>query len=86
MTQPDGLGFQIFDEKVMGGSLAGTSVNNFKEALTDGYIQTAGSIGELAKLMGIDPTALAVTIARYNKDSVGGLDSQFGRKKPPRER
>jgi fumarate reductase flavoprotein subunit len=86
MTQPDGLGFQIFDEKVMGGSLAGTSVNNFKEALADGYIQTAGSIGELAKLMGIDPTALAVTIARYNKDSVGGLDSQFGRKKPPRER
>jgi fumarate reductase flavoprotein subunit len=80
MTQPDGLGFQIFDEKVMGGSLAGTSVNNFKEALTDGYIQTAGSIGELAKLMGIDPTALEVTIARYNKDAVGGLDSQFGRK------
>ena len=86
MTQPDGLGFQIFDEKVMGGSLAGTSVNNFKEALADGYIQTAGSIGELAKLMGIDPTALEVTIARYNKDAVGGLDSQFGRKKPPRER
>jgi fumarate reductase flavoprotein subunit len=80
MTQPDGLGFQIFDEKVMSGSLAGTSVNNFKEALADGYIQTAGSIGELAKLMGIDPTALEVTIARYNKDAVSGLDSQFGRK------
>jgi fumarate reductase flavoprotein subunit len=80
MTQPDGLGFQIFDEKVMGGSLAGTSVNNFKEALADGYIQTAGSIGELAKLMGIDPTALEATIARYNKDAVSGLDSQFGRR------
>jgi fumarate reductase flavoprotein subunit len=80
MTQPDGLGFQIFDEKVMSGSLAGTSVNNFKEALADGYIQTAGSIGELAKLMRIDPTALEATIARYNKDAVSGLDSQFGRR------
>jgi len=35
MTQLDGIGFQIFDEKVMSGSLAGTSVNNFKEALAD---------------------------------------------------
>jgi fumarate reductase flavoprotein subunit len=80
MTQPDGLGFQIFDEKVMSGSLAGTSVNNFKEALADGYIQTAGSIGELAKLMRLDATALETTIARYNKDAVTGLDNQFGRK------
>jgi flavocytochrome c len=80
MTQPDGLGFQIFDEKVMSGSRAGTSVNNFKEALADGYIQTAGSIGELAKLMGLDSTTLETTIERYNKDAVSGLDSQFGRK------
>ena len=80
MTQPDGLGFQIFDEKVMSGSLAGTSVNNFKEALADGYIQAAGSIGELARLMRIDSTALEATVARYNNDAASGLDSQFGRK------
>jgi len=80
MTQPDGLGFQIFDEKVMSGSLAGTSVNNFREALADGYIQTAGSIGQLAKLMEIDSKNLETTIERYNKDAVSGVDSQFGRK------
>jgi fumarate reductase flavoprotein subunit len=78
MTQPDRLGFRIFDDKVVSGSLAGTSVNNFKEALADGYIQAAGSIGELAKLMGLDSRTL--TIERYNKDAVSGLDSQFGRK------
>ena len=80
MTQLDGIGFQIFDEKVMSGSLAGTSVNNFKEALADGYIQTAGSIGQLAKLMEIDSKNLETTIERYNKDAVSALDSQFGRK------
>ena len=80
MAQPDGLGFQIFDQKVMSGSLASTSVNNFKEALTDGYIQTAGSIGQLAKLMEIESKNLETTIERYNKDAVTGLDSQFGRK------
>jgi fumarate reductase flavoprotein subunit len=80
MTQPDGLGFQIFDEMVMSGSLAGTSVNNFKEALAEGYIQAAGSIGELAKLMRIDSTALEATVAHYNSDAASGLDSTFGRK------
>jgi fumarate reductase flavoprotein subunit len=80
MAQPDGLGFQIFDEKLMAGSADDTSVNNYKEGLIGGYIQSAGSIAELAKLMGLDPTVLEATVERYNKDAENGVDTQFDRK------
>lgn len=81
MKQPDGLGFQIFDQKVMDGSGADTSVNNFKDALANGYIRTAGTIAELARSMNLDPAKVEASVAQYNKDArESGVDSQFGRK------
>ena len=59
MSQPQGLAFQIFDEKV-------------KHLLRDEYwipqatTAEAGSIGELARLLDIDPAGLERTVAEYN--------------------
>jgi flavocytochrome c len=79
MEQPEGIGFQIFDQKLMDRSGDDTSVNNFKEGLIGGYIQSANTIAELAAKMTIDPTVLEATIERYNKDVNDGADTQFGR-------
>jgi len=81
MKQPDGLGFQIFDQKVMDGSGADTSVNNFKDALANGYIRTASTIADLARAMNLDPAKVEASVNQYNKDArESGVDSQFGRK------
>lgn len=79
MKQPDGIGFQIFDERLMGRSLDDTSVNNYREGVIGGYIQTAAGIAELAATVGIDPATLEATLARYNADARGGEDGEFGR-------
>jgi fumarate reductase flavoprotein subunit len=79
MEQPEGIGFQIFDQKLMDRSGDDTSVNNFKEGLIGGYIQSANTIAELATKMTIDPAVLEATVERYNKDVNGGFDTQFGR-------
>lgn len=79
MAQPEGIGFQIFDERMMAKSLDDTSVNNYREGLIGGYIQMADSIAGLAGKMGIDPVALGATIERYNADVHAGADTEFGR-------
>lgn len=79
MTQPEGIGFQIFDHKLMQSSVDDTSVNNYKEGLIGGYIHAADTIAELASKMEIDPSALEATVARYNADVAANADSQFGR-------
>lgn len=39
----------------------------------------AETIEELAKLIGVDPEALAATVARYNEVCASGVDSNFGK-------
>jgi fumarate reductase flavoprotein subunit len=79
MAQPEGIGFQIFDEKLMKRSQEDTSVNNYKEGLVGGYIHSAGTLAELAEKMGINPKTLMATIERYNADVKRGVDTEFGR-------
>jgi fumarate reductase flavoprotein subunit len=79
MEQPEGIGFQIFDQKLMDRSGNDTTVNNFRDGLIGGYIQSANTIPELARKMAIDPTVLQSTVERYNKDAKDGVDTQFGR-------
>lgn len=79
MAQPEGIGFQIFDDRLMQRSHEDTSVNNYKEAVLAGYIQSGETIGELATLMDIDPIILEDTVASYNRNVAQGLDPQFGR-------
>lgn len=79
--QPDGLGFQIFDQKMMDEQSADSSVNNFNKNLADGYLRKADSIAEAAKLMNLDPVKLEAEVERYNHDArTTGVDSKFGRK------
>jgi fumarate reductase flavoprotein subunit len=79
MLQPEGIGFQIFDERLMQRSHEDTSVNNYKESLLAGYIQSGQTIGRIASLMGIDPATLENTLATYNKNAARGVDPDFGR-------
>jgi fumarate reductase flavoprotein subunit len=81
MAQPDGIGFQIFDQGLLDHSHDDTSVNNYKEGLVGGYIKTADTIAELAAKMGLDPGVLTATVDRYNRDAADGVDTEFGRTK-----
>ena len=79
MAQPEGIGFQIFDDRLMQRSHQDTSVNNYREALLAGYIQSSDSIAGLASLMGIDPMVLQRTLDEYNRHAAKGGDPEFGR-------
>ncbi len=80
MEQPEGIGFQIFDHKLMQKSHEDTSVNNYKEALLAGYIQTADTLAELAVKMEIDPLVFQRTVELYNKGVADGIDREFNRR------
>lgn len=79
MAQPEGIGFQIFDQKLMDNSQDDSSVNNYMEGILGGYIRKADSIAALAKSMDIPPEILEQTIANYNADIANGEDREFGR-------
>jgi fumarate reductase flavoprotein subunit len=81
MKQPEGIGFQIFDQKLMDQSMGDSSVNNYKEGLIGGYIQQGDSIAAIATRMGIDPATLEATVAAYNAAVAQGTDAEFGREK-----
>lgn len=81
MQQPGGVGFQIFDEKLIRLSMADSSVNNYAEALHGDYLRKADTIAGLAELMGLDPSTLQQTVDRYNQDVAAGRDTSFGRVK-----
>lgn len=49
------------------------------EYRTAGLWRTASTIQDLAVLIGVPPTALAETVARYNELASAGIDSDFGR-------
>src|SRR5829696_1093128 len=45
----------------------------------NGYLTEAATIEDLARILGIAPSALADTVARYNEGARRGLDPEFGR-------
>ena len=79
MKQPNGIGFQIFDRKLLDSTLDDSSVNNYQEGITAGYIRTADTISDLAAAMQLDPDMLRDTIERYNTNVRQGHDPDFGR-------
>ncbi len=48
-------------------------------AINAGYVYKADTIEELAEAMGLDPAALADTVAQYNAYCESGVDEQFGK-------
>ena len=79
--------YHIFDEKVrstmpigMGFAHYPWSADNLAE-IKNGLIKKADTVEELAKLLGLDPAALAKTVATYNEYVAAGKDPAFGKSK-----
>ena len=47
--------------------------------LAKGWIKQAGTIGELARIIGLEPETLEQTVARWNAQAEAGKDEDFGR-------
>ncbi len=50
-----------------------------RRLIADGYLKRADSLGDLARLLGVDPDALPKTVARFNAQARAGHDSDFHR-------
>jgi fumarate reductase flavoprotein subunit len=79
LAQPDGIGFQIWDQPIMDQSQAAPNSNDIQGAFEAGLVFRADSIRGLADLVGIDGDALEQTVARYNAGAANGRDEEFGR-------
>lgn len=79
LEQPKAVGFQIFDQKIMDQSEPAPNSHDLQGAYDKGVVRKAGSIGELAKALGIDPAALEDTVRRYNEGAARGREEEFGR-------
>lgn len=83
----DGAGDEfwfVFDDAEAGGFPAiCIPAPDADELRAEGLWHTAGSIEELARATGLDPDALAATVARYNEIAVTGEDTDFRRGEDP---
>ena len=52
---------------------------NLRRAIADGYVVRADTLGELGRRLGIDPAALAQTVARHNEFATSGIDLDYGK-------
>lgn len=79
LQQPGAIGFQIFDQGVMDGSLFDGSSFDLRAELRAGRLIQASTLPSLAERLGIDPDGLAATLDRYHGDIARGEDREFGR-------
>jgi flavocytochrome c len=77
--QPQGIGFQVFDDSMMNRSQPAPTPADFKSALADGYVISADTVEQLAEKLQIDPATLRATIDAYNGYVDDGTDPEFGR-------
>lgn len=80
LTQPKGIAFQVFDQRIMDQSVPAPTSNDYRGAYAQGLIRKADSIAGLASSVGLDPVRLEATLQRYNADARNGTDSEFGRR------
>ncbi|MEO5693770.1 MAG: FAD-dependent oxidoreductase [Usitatibacter sp.] len=79
LSQPDALGFQVFDQKIFEKGRDEIPTMAFKAKLAMGQVITAPTLAELAKKVGIDGEGLARTVAEYNAAVDTGQDERYGR-------
>lgn len=79
LGQPQGVAFQVFDQPIMDQSAPAPNLNDFADAHAKGAIRKADTLEELALCVGLDPSRLAETVARYNACVREGRDPDFGR-------
>ena len=79
LSQSEGVGFQIWDQKIMDQSAPQPTSNDLEDAFRKGLAHKADDIASLAALVGLDPERLQQTVQRYNDDVAKGEDTQHGR-------
>ena len=80
LAQPEGLAYQIFDEKVLSKADRSIIIYNFQRGIDGGQVRQADSIEALADELGIPGDVLAKTVRTYNERLVAEEDDDFGRK------
>ena len=65
--------------KAYGMGLARPGPSDNTPLVRAGYLRQAGSLQELAAMIGVDGQALATTVERYNADAIAGRDTAFGK-------
>ncbi len=75
--------YVLFDKRAFAtGEMIGYGFSKgLKNEIETGAIKSAGTITELAKLVGLNPEELAKTVETYNRNAAAGKDPEFGKKK-----
>lgn len=76
LAQPDGLAWDIYDERR---HRFGLGFDDYRQALEAGAVQKGATPEELAATLGVDPAGLAQTMAEYQAVAAGERDDPFGR-------
>lgn len=79
LKQPDGVGFQVFDDRIMQKSSPLPTSNDFRRAEREGLLHKSETLQGLAVELKLDPETFAATIKRYNDGVAAGVDAEFGR-------
>ncbi|MCD4852638.1 FAD-dependent oxidoreductase [Arthrobacter sp. AK01] len=79
LTQPEGLGFEIFDSVVRARSHPGVPLNDVGFLEDIGHVIKADSLEELAAEAGIDVPGLLATVETYNNAVGGKIEDEFAR-------
>jgi fumarate reductase flavoprotein subunit len=77
LAQPEGLAWDIYDERL---HRLGLQFEEYRQALEAGAIEKAESIETLAGLLGLPPQKLAQTLQAYQSCAAGEADDAFGRR------
>ncbi|QPF90706.1 FAD-dependent oxidoreductase [Bradyrhizobium commune] len=79
LKQPEAVGFQILDGRIMAMSKPVPNPCNYDLAEKNGLMVRADTLAELAERLRIDPQIFEQTVVRYNDDIRAGIDTEFGR-------
>jgi len=79
LTQPFGMAYQIFDQRVFDRSVPGDELYDFPRRLSQGFLIKAETIEELAHRIEVPRNILLQTVAEYNQCVQMGYDRYFGR-------
>lgn len=79
LSEPQGLGFEIFDAKVRAKSHPGVPLNDIDMIENIGHLHKADTLEQLAEIAGIDPERLLATVDRYNDAVAGNGVDEVGR-------
>ena len=79
LAQPEALAYQIFDATVLAAADPDVAIYDFDKRVAAGHVQQAGTIGELAELLGLPRDVLEETVFEYNRRLQAGSADEFGR-------